>query len=157
MPKLSQEVFEVPWQLRVDYLYSYGELSKFFKEVVENKCLHATKCSECGKVFMPPRGDCPYCYTLTEWVPLSGKGVVRSCTYCYQASDSATSKFLDLPIVLAVIKLDGTDTYIFHVIAPREPTLGGIKPGTRVKVVFRENREGTVADYYFVPDEEKLD
>ncbi len=152
MAQVSQELFEVPWQLRVDYLYSYGELSKFFKEIVENKRLFATKCSQCGKVFMPPRGDCPYCWAPADWVPLSGKGTVVSCTYCYQASESATSHYLDLPLVLAVIKLDGADTSFYHLVAPKEPTLGGVKTGTRVKAVFRENRDGTVADFYFIPE-----
>ena len=34
MAPKTPDIFEVPWQLRVDYLYSYGEISKFFKEVV---------------------------------------------------------------------------------------------------------------------------
>jgi len=152
MVPANQEIFEVPWQLRVDYLYSYGELSKFFRELVENKRLFATQCSQCGKVFMPPRGDCPYCWAPTEWVLLSGKGTVISCTYSYQPSEAAVAQYLDLPIILAIIKLDGTDTCFYHVVDAKDKTIGSVKAGTRVKAVFREERIGTIADFYFVPE-----
>jgi len=148
------EIFEVPWQLRVDYLFSYGEISRFFKEVVENKRLFATKCTKCQKVIMPPRGDCPECWAPTEWIPLSGRGTVISCTYCFQAGMAKVAEYLDLPIIFAIIKLDGADTYFYHVVDAEDKTIGSVKSGTRVKVVFREERKGTIADFYFIPEED---
>ena len=105
------EILEVPYRHTAEYLYSYGEISKFFKEVKENKKLYATKCPSCKKVWMHPRGHCPDCYTEMEWVPLSGKGTVESAAYCFHAPGVRVADALgDLPFVLAVIKLDGADT-----------------------------------------------
>jgi uncharacterized OB-fold protein len=146
------DLFEVPWRLRVDYLFSYGEVSRFFREVVENKRLLATRCTGCRKVIMPPRGDCPHCWTPTEWIPLSGKGTVISCTYCFQAGMAEVAQYLDLPIIFSIIKLDGADTYMYHVVDAKCKTIGSVKPGTRVKAVFRDERKGTIADFYFVPE-----
>jgi uncharacterized OB-fold protein len=154
MAPMTPDIFEVPWQLRVDYLYSYGEISKFFREVVENKKLFATRCSKCGQTFMPPRGDCPTCWAPTEWFLLSGRGTVVSCTYSYQPSEAAVAQFLDLPIILAIIRLDGVDTGFYHVVDAKDKMIGSVKAGTRVKAVFREERKGTVADFYFVPEED---
>lgn len=149
------EIMEVPYSHTAEYLYSYGEISRFFKEVVANQKLYATRCTNCHKVWMPPRGHCPNCYTATEWVPLSGKGTVVSCAYCYHAPGVRVAEALgDLPFVLAVIKLDGADTGFLHAVRPKEARMGGIKTGTRVKPVFMEKRTGTIADFYFVPDEE---
>jgi uncharacterized OB-fold protein len=148
------EIFEAPYYYRADYLYSYGELSRFFKEVVESKRLLATRCPNCNKVWMPPRGYCSDCYGKTEWIPLIGKGTVMSCSYCYQTPSGEVPKYLDLPYVLALIKLDGADTCMMHGVATNEPTMGSIKTGTRVKVVFKEERRGTLADFYFVPEDD---
>jgi uncharacterized OB-fold protein len=150
----KEKFYEVPYfYTGGEYLYSYGEISRFFREVVENKRLFATRCLRCGKVWMPPRGHCPDCYEETEWVPLSGKGTIMSCTYCYFPGMSGDLiRFLDVPYVCAIIKLDGADTYMIHAVAPPEAKLGIIKTGTRVKAVFREERQGSIADFYFVPE-----
>ena len=76
-----------------------------------------------------------------------------SCTYCYfPGMTGDLIRFLDVPYVCAIIKLDGADTYMIHGVAPPEAKLGVVKTGTRVKVVFREERTGSIADFYFVPE-----
>ncbi len=152
------DVLEVRYDYKGEYLFSYGETSKFFKEVLLNKKLYGTKCPTCGKVWMPPRKHCSDCYVETEWIPLSGKGTVLSCTYCFYASieEKEMETFEDIPFVLAVIKLDEADTCFLHNVVAKERRLGIIKTGTRVRVAWKEKREGRVADFYFVPEEESL-
>ncbi len=151
----ESEIVEVPYVYRSgEYLYTCGEISKFFKEIIDNKRLFATKCPQCGIVWMPPRGYCPHCYSRTDWVPLSGKGTVQVCSYCYfPGSTGELIQYLDIPYVQALIKLDGADTYLMSAVATKEQRIGVIKEGMRVKAAFREQRKGTVADFYFVPDE----
>ena len=145
--------FELPFtDWKPEYLYSLGELSPFFREIVDNKRLTATRCPHCSKVWMPPRGTCSDCYEDTEWIPLSGEGTVVSCTYCYfPGSNVDLIKFIDIPYVFALIKLDGADTYMFHAVKPPSQKMGEVVTGTRVKAVFREERHGTIGDFYFVP------
>lgn len=151
--KPAEKPLELAWtDWKPEYLYSLAELSKFFREIIENKRLLASKCPQCGKVWMPPRGDCPDCYETTEWVPISGEGTVVSCSYCYfQGHGIDLVEYIGLPYVYALIHLDGTDTYISHGIKPKEQKMGEIRTGTRVKAVFRENPRGTIGDFYFVP------
>jgi uncharacterized OB-fold protein len=147
----TEKPFEIPYtDWKPEYLYSLAEVSKFFKEIVDNKRLFGSKCPNCSKTWMPPRGYCPDCYEATEWVQLNGEGTVMACTYCYFIGMSGDLlKFIDLPYVYALIKLDGTDTYMAHGIRPKRQSMGEINKGTRVKVVFREERRGTIADFYF--------
>ena len=64
---------EPPFELeyrdwKPEYLYSLGELSPFFREIINNKRLLGSKCPKCGTVWMYPRGDCPDCYEENEWI-----------------------------------------------------------------------------------------
>jgi uncharacterized OB-fold protein len=142
---------EIPYtDWKPEYLYSLGEVSRFFREIIDNKKLYATKCPKCAMTWMPPRGYCPDCYEQTSWVPLSGEGTVRSATYCYfMGMGGDLLRFIDLPYVFALIQLDGTDTFLAHGVKPKEQAMGEIKTGTRVKAVFREPRRGSIADFYF--------
>ena len=151
--KQIEQPLEIPYtDWKPEYLYSLAELSRFFREIINNKRLLGSKCPKCGKVWMPPRGHCPDCYEVTRWVPLSGKGTVMACTYCYFIGMGGDLlRYLDLPYVYALIKLDGADTYMPHGVKPKEQKMGEIHTGTRVKAVFREERRGTIADFYFVP------
>lgn len=153
--KNGQKPFEVPFtDWKPEYLYSLGELSPFFRSVVEDRQLLATRCPSCAKVWMPPRADCPDCYEKCEWVEISGEGTVISCSYCYFLGVGVDLiDYLDLPYVFALIHLDGTDTYFYHGIKPTEQKMGEVVAGTRVKVVFREERRGSIGDFYFVPSE----
>ena len=153
----KEKFYQVPYfYTGGEYLYSYGETSKFFKEVLVNKKLYGTKCPKCGKVWMPPRKYCSDCHVTTEWMPLSGKGTVLSCTYCFYAAieEKEMETFEDIPFVLSVIKLDEADTCFLHNVVAKERRLGVIKTGTRVKVEWKEKREGRVSDFYFVPEED---
>jgi len=155
---MSQETKkEPPFELaykdwKPHYLISMGELSPFFREIINNKRITASKCPQCGKVWMPPRGDCPDCYEEMEWVPLTGEGTIISCSYVYFIGHGhGVVGHIGLPYVYALVHMDGTDTYVSHGVKPEGQKMGGIRPGTRVKAVFLEERRGTLGDFYFVP------
>lgn len=148
---MNDAPLEIPYtDWKPEYLYSLGEVSPFFREIIDNKKLLGSKCPKCAKVWMPPRGYCPDCYEATQWVPLTGVGTVRSSTYCYFIGMSGDLlRFIDLPYVFALIQLDGTDTFLAHGVKPKEQAMGEIITGTRVKAVFRDERKGSIADFYF--------
>ena len=155
--KQDADILEVRYDYRGEYLVSYGETSKFFREVLLNKKLYGTQCPNCRKVWMPPREHCSDCYVTTEWIPLSGKGTVLSCTYCFYASinEDEIEAFEDIPFVLAVVKLDEADTCFLHNVVARERRVGVIKTGARITVAWKEKREGKVSDFYFIPEDEE--
>lgn len=140
--------FEVPDRWVGTYRYSYGGQSRFFREILFNKKLCGAKCVSCGKVFCPPRADCPHCYAKTEWVDLSGKGMVESYTTIYVGTSAAVRKF---PFICAYIKLDGADTVVCANIEMDDVSKARV--GMRVEAVFKEERDGMITDFYFKPVE----
>jgi uncharacterized protein len=137
---------EIPDKMEVLYKYSYGQQSRFFREIRENKKIYGTKCVQCGEVFCPPRSNCHLCYKPTEWVPLEGTGVIHACTVQY----FTTSVFIKkVPFVCAYVQIDGTGSLIMTNIEVED--VSKIKVGTRVKAVFRDERHGAITDFYFRP------
>ncbi|MFH1240810.1 MAG: Zn-ribbon domain-containing OB-fold protein [Pseudomonadota bacterium] len=137
---------EIPDRMDVFYKYSYGQQSRFFRELRENKKLYGAKCPECQKVYCPPRAHCSQCYEPTEWVPLKGTGVIKACTVQYFTTSAFIKK---LPFICAYVQLDGTDFIMMTNMEVED--VSKIKVGTRVEAVFREERHGTITDVYFRP------
>ncbi|MBI5605100.1 MAG: Zn-ribbon domain-containing OB-fold protein [Deltaproteobacteria bacterium] len=139
---------EIPDKMEVIYKYSYGQQSRFFRELRENKKIYGAKCPQCSKVYCPPRAHCSLCYQPTEWVPLTGTGVIKTFTVQYISTSAFIKK---VPFVCAYVQLDGTD---FLLMANMEvEDVARIRVGTKVKAVFREERQGTITDFYFEPYE----
>lgn len=137
--------------MEIHYNYSVGELSTFFKEIRDNEKLFGTRCTKCGFGFFPPRLNCQKCYFPCEWVELSGKGEILAGTLVH----FGVSQFTDLvPLTIAFIKMDEMDMAIRHTIVMEKEklTMDNLKKGTRVKVAYKpkEQRTGTITDFYFV-------
>ena len=79
-------------------------------------------------------------------MPLAGTGVIKAFTVQYLTTSAFIKK---VPFICAYVQLDGTD---FLMMANMEvDDVARIKVGTRVKAVFREERHGTITDFYFQP------
>ena len=66
--------------------------------------LHLARCARCGSFAHPPDVVCPHCHSTDpgfRFVPVSGRGVVRSWTVMHQ---SALPGF-DVPFVLVDVEL----------------------------------------------------
>ncbi|MGD8986330.1 MAG: zinc ribbon domain-containing protein, partial [Desulfobacteraceae bacterium] len=64
----NSDVFKAYYKMEAEYNYSYGRISKFFRELMENRRIMGSQCRKCGVVFCPPTSDCPKCWTPTEWI-----------------------------------------------------------------------------------------
>lgn len=140
---------EVPDKIEVHYKYSYGQQSRFFREIRENRKLYGTKCPQCGRVYCPPRAGCPHCYQETTWIPLEGTGTVATYTVVYFSTSAFVRK---VPFACAYVKLDGTEFLLMQNIYMDDVTK--IRAGMRVKACFQEERDGRITDIYFVPLDE---
>ncbi|HUX98905.1 MAG TPA: Zn-ribbon domain-containing OB-fold protein [Candidatus Deferrimicrobium sp.] len=147
------EFLERPDIMDIHYIYSVGELTKFFKEVRDNEKLFGTRCTKCGFGFFPPRLNCQKCYASCEWVELSGKGEIEAGTLIYFAVSNFGDK---VPLTIAFIKMDEMDMAIRHTVVMKQEDkkMENLKKGTRVRVQFKpkNEREGRITDFYFVPD-----
>lgn len=140
-------------KIKIDYKYTMGGQSKFFIELMNNKKLLGTRCNKCGKTWMPPRINCSDCYSPTEWIEISQTGTIEVSTIVWYG---AAEFIKNVPYGCGFIKLDGTDTALFQGIFSENLVPSKIKKGKRVKAVFKrkEDREGKMTDFFFVPKEE---
>ncbi|RJP66971.1 MAG: Zn-ribbon domain-containing OB-fold protein [Candidatus Abyssobacteria bacterium SURF_17] len=137
-------------KIKVPYTWYVGECaSRFYVELRDNKRIFGTKCAKCNKVIVPPRSSCGKCFVpITEWVEVKDTGVVQTYTVVHYAVPGIQP--LKPPYAYGIIKLDGADTGFVHVIVGADLT--ALKAGTRVKAVFKEERQGNMLDIqYFTP------
>ena len=111
-----------------------------FWEAARQRRLVAPRCRACGLVFLYPRVTCPGCLGREfDWLDLSGRGRVYSCTVVRQAAHPAFAA--EVPYVFAVVQLDEGPRMATNVVGcPPED----VAPDQPVEVVFDEIGEGNV-------------
>jgi uncharacterized OB-fold protein len=145
---------EAEYEYHLDYAYSYGGISPFFREVRDNAAFLASRCPSCSKTLIPPVADCTECRCKTDWVSVPHTGTVVNATYCYHLpAGHPLHRSVDIPFILGIVQIDETDSWLMTLIVDEPITLHGISRGDRVRAVFRNDREGKVSDFYFVRDE----
>lgn len=153
--KQVEEIIKIKADWNIPFTHTAGtHATKFFKELKENKKIYGTKCEKCNRVLMPPRPFCERCFEqTTEWVEVKDEGVLTALSINYM-------KYTGLPeppYAIGIIKLDGADTSIIYTVAGvdlsnPETAKEKLKIGTRVKTVWKEEREGNMKDIlYFTP------
>jgi uncharacterized OB-fold protein len=132
-------------QINVPYSWWAGDTAtRFYVTLRDEKKITATKCGNCGKVWLPPRKICPHCFTENmEWVKVSDEGTVLSFTVARRpfAAIPADKK---VPVIWGLIQLDGADTALLHYLDGVKP--GDVSIGMRVTAVYSEARKGTIRD-----------
>ncbi len=77
--------------------------------------LRFQKCLDCNHVRWPASIICPTCYSKeTEWIKVSGKGVVYTYTIYHQAFHPAFKE--DIPYVTAIIKLEEGPHFLSNIV-----------------------------------------
>lgn len=149
IPEISEEPITAEVIAHSSFMVNTGRTgTRFLKEIRDNKKIVATKCSKCGKIYVPPRLHCPDCFVrMDEWVDLSGKGTLESYTIVRYKE---AYHLRDIPYAYGVIKMDGADTGLVHMLGGID--LDKIKVGMKVEPVFKEEREASFLDIdYFKP------
>jgi len=151
MADWKEEVENVVYsgRIKVPYKWYVGEVgSRFLIAIRDKKEIWGTKCPKCKKVYVPPQKNCGECFELTdEWVKVKDTGTLESFTVARYSHDMQPTK---QPIAYGLIKLDGADGALLHMIGDTD--LGKLKVGMKVKAVFADKREGTILDIkHFTP------
>jgi uncharacterized OB-fold protein len=126
-----------------DVEFDVGEIgTRFFAELRDNRRILGIRCPRCDTVYVPPRLTCKRCFgKLDEWVEVGPEGTLLASTTVYAPVANPPA---EAPYTLAVIKLDGADTGLVHLVEEVDPAR--LEEGTRLRAVFRENREGNIRD-----------
>ena len=111
MSKEKFQALEIRDRIAINYKYSLGGQSRFFIEVKNNKRILGTKCTKCGKIWMPPRIHCSECYEPADWIEMKQTGMIEVSTIVWYT----TSAFIKaIPYGVGFIKLDGASTALLQ-------------------------------------------
>lgn len=136
-------------RISVPYHWWAGDTaSAFFISLRDEQKILGIRCTECKRVFLPPRKMCPDCYREnSEWVELPPTGTLRTFTVSRRKLAAQPKA---PPIIYGLIQLDGADTALLHILEEVEPE--EVRIGMKVEARFAEERQGTVMDIaYFRP------
>ena len=146
----TTDCFVVDGKLALPYTYFAGRVgSKFLTTIRDEKKIMGIKCNKCNKVFVPPHQTCDVCMEdiRDNWVDVQNTGEVTNFTVVRYDDKHLPKK---APYVLAMIKLDGADTSLVHVVEGID--LDKAKIGMKVQAVFADETTSTIMDIdHFAP------
>ncbi len=138
------------------YKRSKGEFSKYFLGLKEEKKIYGVKCPKCKLVRVPPfMLFCPECdFVELQTVEVAQEGVLNSTPPITYFGHSLMQH--QVPFGRGRVVLEGTDTALPILVYTTKGVLTPrvFKKGTRVKVIFRNDRIGNPRDIFAVPIDE---
>lgn len=144
----STESFITDTPMRLPYVFTPGPALTPFLIGTKERKLYGRRCSECGKVYLPPRGVCSMCGAefTDELVEVSDTGTVATFAI---VNVNFASRQVDLPYVAAEVLLDGSDIttqFLLQGIPHDE-----VRMGMRVRAVWKEGElEPTLSNIEYV-------
>jgi len=144
LKKNMDECFVQEGKMSLPNQYFAGRVgSKFIIALRDEKKILGVRCPECGLVYCPPREYCDVDMTKLDenWVELASEGVIANFTIVNYNDKHLPRK---APFVLALIKLDGADTPVGHIVEGIDPAQ--VRIGMRVKAVFAQKTTNTIRD-----------
>lgn len=123
------------------YNWSVGNWMEQFFEGLRKRKIMASKCSACGRVYLPPRMICERCFVKTEdWVELPETGSVETYTEAHVKVDAdGNLEELTKPEIIAMVKHDNADTCLAARLDAESAEVG-----MRVQVVWNDAPEGVL-------------
>ena len=121
----------------------YGRL---FDEMQTSGRIMGIRCPSCQSVLLPPRELCDVCFVKTgTWVDVADTGVLLAFSIIHL---KFVGQFRDPPYVYAEIMLDGAATKVIHTLegVDVETAPTWLKPGARVKAVWKDTLRGSLND-----------
>lgn len=141
----------IPGEWHVRYNYSVGRVAgTFFDALKEGKIL-ATTCSKSGLAYLPPRAYCERSFAACDgWVEAAHEGEIEAATVVTAAFENLPAP----PYAIAYVRLGGVSTAMVNFVRGMDlsdvpAAAAKLKPGTRVRVVFKHEREGRITDFHY--------
>jgi uncharacterized OB-fold protein len=135
------EVLSAPNILEYPYTRSVGPVISRFLTGLRDKRIEGIRTAD-GRVLVPPTeydpdtGD-----ALTEFVEVGQAGVVTTWAW---VSTPRAKHLLDHPFAWALVRLDGADTGVLHMVDAGQQDR--MRTGMRVRVRWRDERKGHITD-----------
>jgi uncharacterized OB-fold protein len=141
----ARKVLSVMYHPKARYSWATGiAIGRFLRELKAGRIV-GTRCGNCGRVVVPPRIFCEWCFRkMEEWMYLPDTGTVNTFSVSYISTDTTRLK---TPIIPAVIEIDeASHAGFLHVIG--ETKSEAVRIGMRVKAIWVEEskRKGSIMD-----------
>jgi len=135
------DILTKPFELGYTYTRSTGPLiGRFLTELREGRIM-GVRGSDGGVIVPPVEFDPVTSAALEELVPVADTGSVT--TWCW-VKQPTTHHVLRHPFAFALVKLDGADVPMLHVVDAGEES--AMRSGMRVKVRWAPERRGSITD-----------
>jgi uncharacterized OB-fold protein len=141
----------IPGEWHVRYNYSVGKVAGHFFEGLKKKKILASKCSKSGIAYLPPRAYCERSFEPCDgWVEVGQEGMIESATVVTAAFPGLPAP----PYAIAFVRLNGCSTAMANFVLGLDlsdvpKAAAKMKPGTKVKAVFKTKPEGKVTDFHY--------
>lgn len=143
------DALTAPHVLEYPYTRSTGDvIGRFFAALKDRRILGIR--ARDGRVLVPPQEYDPTTgEPLDEWVEVGQSGTVTTWTWINHPRPKHPLKH---PFAYALIRLDGADTAMLHVVDARDPAR--MATGLRVRAHWRENPQADITDIAsFLPED----
>lgn len=146
--------YEKAFRWELDFRLNVGETDQRFFEGLKEKRILGNRCPECETVFVPPQPYCDECFVEPdEWVEQGPEGILESYTVTFRQFRNMPEP----PYINGVVRIGDSATCFLHFVGgvdydEPEDLIGAVRAGTRVRPVWRDEREGDIRDIeYFEP------
>jgi uncharacterized OB-fold protein len=137
----------VPYRLDLHYEHAFGPYyGRLFDELKTHRRIMGVRVPDGEGALLPPREFCDITHKPTgTWVELKQTGTVRAMSVIHL---EFVGQKQPPPYIYAEIVLDGALTRLIHNIAGIDMSRAKelVKPGTRVRAVWRDESTGSLAD-----------
>ena len=137
----EQDVSITKGMVRAEFNFWVGIVMDKFYDGLQEKKFIGTKCSKCGKVFLPPRNRCGNCFAKAEdFIELAETGILKNFTVTTYKITERKSRNVKKDQIVGLVQIDGADTAMVVPIINTNP--GDLKIGMKLKVVWAKNIKG---------------
>ena len=130
-----------PWLMSFDYTRTVGPVVGRFLAGLSNRKIFGLRADD-GHVVVPPTGYHPRTSEkMEEWIEVGQEGVVTSWTW---VSCPLETHPVSEPFAWALIRLDGADTSLLHIVLAQKES--EMRTDMRVRVLWSDERRGHIRD-----------
>jgi hypothetical protein len=130
-----------PWVMKFDYTRTTGPVIGRFLAGLRERRIEGLRGAD-GRVVVPPTGYDPTTSERADaWVEVGTVGTVASWSWVPAPLETQP---MQRPFAWALIRLDGADTNLLHVVDAGDPA--GMSTGMRVRVRWADQPRGHISD-----------
>ena len=135
-----EQVRHWPGEIPVRHRYTPGVAGEtFFAALRDGGIVLGSRCERCDYVYVPARAFCERCFAeLAADTEVGPGGQLVSFTIAFVGTDDEP---LDEPVTIALVRLDGADAVLCHLVL--DPGDEPLEIGQRVEVELRPQAERT--------------